>query len=279
MDSRTLAALGLALLVALPLPSMATHGGANPLLAQGGDAGPGWRWFTVTSTGGRFFLDLTAEGHYYANQLGVWLYDGQRTFAGGFGFTVFGPEAGLHAYSAPLPGVGQGVTLFHPTINGPGFMGMGSTVTGTGTFHVLAWSAGEATRWSFELRGEPGAALARVDAGRGAFLFTSQHFEGPANAQVRLLGPSARAELLAHRPLDVRGTLLATYLGGASNGVDLHSLSASTPAGERNCPCTFSALTGAQAAGAGRYTFKLEGAGAGLFDEVWASGVDIVLPG
>lgn len=284
------AALLLLALAAPPAPTASADHAPYPIhlpvLAKGGGAGQGWAAFKVTAQGE--WVRATVWGCDYAwNHLVLaYLLDEDlqvieaRSGSGNehrSGATLTSDAGPVHASAGETAPPPAGTRC-----SGPGMPARHLN----GTYYFVVFAAGDFARWSFELAAGPNAQLLAHTTGTEAFFHASRDFRAPVNAQAWDEHAYSSAGAHAVAAGEVRLTVEGRLFGGFSSlGAD--TLTASTPEGERACPCDFTrTLAGDLGSiptepswGPGEYVFRATGAGAGGdFMDVRLWGADVRLP-
>lgn len=263
-------------------PASAFHADDAPLLASGSAPGPAWASYAFSTDGSRAVTDIVASGIGYPVQASIYVYTGNDRLVFGLSYTVLSADEGLYVDLNP-GGQNVHVDATEPQIDG-GVLKMGATMNdpssggepAVGTFRLLLWVAGKATRVDHSLRGDTGVHFQGKDTGRETHLYTSKDFEGAANVQGGGGGAEGRVNADTRKTIDVLNTLIGFYR--PSSGT-VESMSVDAPFGHLECPCTFPTFV-EEGLGppfrAGQYRFNLTGAGASTTDpgEVVLAGAD-----
>jgi hypothetical protein len=291
--------------------------GAEPMhvLMGGTDTSTRWTGYKLTSTGASYQLRWDYEMEKDPVQFGIYFYDSNDTFKGGFSYTAYTYQNSARYEVNAVPGnplVGeQNIEAF----GYKSFVQIGGPLAGTPekpeVTKLLIWSSGALSKGlPWEFKATPGAELVtdletglpETTTGSSAFVHLSEDFGGAANVGVQAssprvpdvvpngIGPGARASVLGFRTYEVKDSLVGGFVRlapiGPAFGAQANAVMRVTnPSGfQQDCSlfsCSWYHLK-PQDGGLtpGPYRFELSGAGVGVgpFGDVLLWGVDAKLP-
>ena len=284
-------------------------------LFGGVDTTTRWTGYKLISSGGEYQLRWDYEAERDPLQFGIYFYDSDDSFKGGFNYTAYTYQNSARYEVNAVPGnplVGE------QTVEAFGyesFVQIGGPIAGTPdkpeVTKLLIWSSvslSKGVSWGFkatpgvELVTDPGSEVPVTTTGSSAFVHLSEDFGGVANAGAQGsvprvpdvvpngIGPGARASVLGLRTYEVQNALIGGFVRlapiGPAFGAQANAIMRATnPSGFQQDCSLFSCLwyhlkTKDGGLTPGPYRFELSGAGAGVgpFGDVLLYGVDAHLP-
>lgn len=243
--------------------------------------GPAWYATTFVTDGGGIRALVGTYGASSPGTQGILIYGpDERVFDRFIEHTRRGAH-GVAIDASPT----EGMRIRYDSLARPGSdcectgvgIGAGAFEMPPGTYTAILWGGGPVASTEFMIEYDPGVVFVADTRGSSVFVHDSTDFRGPLAAQAWAGDLGARGAMGADLAIDVENLLVGSFsLGRGSTGV----LSVTTPRGEIDCPCDFTALTGPTVAGPGRYVFHVTGAGVGssAMAEALVGGADIRLP-
>lgn len=256
--------------------------------------GPVWTAATVVTDGSAVRSRLRLTDVVLPLVLTARLYDAEQRLVSATNLTLRSPDEGVLVQGSPVGGqqvrldeLGEQQATPRREVEGELVVNPQAPVH-VGTFTLVLWAgAADLAQWEWVLAGAPGTSLRGAGHGGRVHTALSRDFAtGTVNAFAGVArgagSASARVQADARHEVRAVGRLLGAFYPVLSSA---DSLSVTTPTGTRQCvpDCRFDAAAGPGAATAGRYTFRVTGAGAGSpgvqnAGDVVVTAAEVVLP-